>query len=301
MGTTLDAFQLARTKLGLDELVDESLPTIYQPVADWVAASHALAGGCVVIGVNGAQGSGKSTFCALLKPVLEELHQLKVAVLSIDDVYHTRETRLRLSKDIHPLCQIRGVPGTHDVQLAMQTIDALSASHEHSHVAIPRFNKASDDRKPADHWDVAEGAIDVILFEGWCVGCPPMADWTEPYNTREAREDPDGTWAQWSISRLEAEYRRLFARLDGLIMIKVPSMETVRMSRWLQEKALRETLGVTQDVDEQHVGLMTQAQVFDYVALFERATEHMLASLPKTADVLIERDDTFRYCLDRIP
>ncbi|MEE2758004.1 MAG: hypothetical protein VYA30_15205 [Myxococcota bacterium] len=301
MGTTLDAFKQARTNLGLGERVDESFSTIYRPVADWVAASHALADGCVTIGINGAQGSGKSTFCALLKPVLEKLHQLKVVILSIDDVYHTRATRSRLSQDIHPLCQIRGVPGTHDVALALQTLNSLKASSDWSSIPIPRFDKASDDRRPEHEWDVADGSVDVVLFEGWCVGCPPMKNWTAPYNEREAREDPNGVWAKWSIKSLETDYNPLFEKLDGLVMIKVPSMETVRNSRWLQEKTLRAKLGVTQDVDERHVGLMTKAQVFDYVALFERATEHMLRSLPKTADVLIDRDAQFRYRLRRLP
>ena len=36
--------------------------------------------------------------------------------------------------------------------------------------AIPRFDKGSDDRKPDADWDEIAGPVDVVLFEGWCVG-----------------------------------------------------------------------------------------------------------------------------------
>ena len=283
MGTTLDAFQLARTKLGLDELVDESLPTIYQPVADWVAASHALAERCVVIGVNGAQGSGKSTFCALLKPVLEELHQLKVAVLSIDDVYHTRETRLRLSEDIHPLCQIRGVPGTHDVQLAIQTIDALSASHEHSHVAIPRFDKASDDRKPADHWDVAEGAIDVILFEGWCVGAKSENNNTlkKTINLMEKLVDKKQIWRKYVNQQLKTKYKNLYSQLNCLIYLKAKNFRLLQKWRLKQERKLW-----LKSKKNSKLKIMKRGDVINFMQTYQRITQNMFKNMPKYASII---------------
>ena len=48
--------------LGLPQEVLNSRTTIYEPVAAWLAALQRRETRTLVIGVNGAQGSGKSTF-----------------------------------------------------------------------------------------------------------------------------------------------------------------------------------------------------------------------------------------------
>ena len=98
---------------------------------------------------------------------------------------------------------------------------------------------------------------------------------------------------------LETEYGSLFSQLDALLFIAVPSMETVRESRWLQEKKLRDSMARNGDA-EALVGLMTREEVLDYVELFERYTEHMLRTLPELADVHICRDPDFRYTVERV-
>ena len=155
--------------LGLPQEVLSSRATIYEPVAAWLAALQRREARPLVIGVNGAQGSGKSTFCALLAPLLSEVYGLRTVVLSIDDVYQTRKARHELAKRIHPLCAVRGVPGTHDVPMTHDLLDRLTEGVHQASVAIPRFDKAADDRSPPDAWDVVDGPVDVILFEGWCV------------------------------------------------------------------------------------------------------------------------------------
>ena len=35
---------------------------------------------------------------------------------------------------------------------------------------IPRFDKGVDDRIQSNDWDVVQGKVDIILFEGWRVG-----------------------------------------------------------------------------------------------------------------------------------
>ena len=288
-------------RLGLPLDAVSMLDTIHLPIAQWIAATvphHSLP---LMVGVNGAQGSGKSTFCALLAPLLERVHGLTVATVSIDDVYMTRASRMELAETIHPLCAFRGVPGTHDLNLAHAVFDELAATHSGSTASIPRFDKAIDDRLPEAQWEPCSGPIDVVLFEGWCVGCPKLPPWEEPYNARERRDDPDGVWARWSASWLNDAYQKLFSRLDSMIMIEVPSMDTVRSSRWLQEKRLWQQHHTTDTPkNAQPAGLMTEEEVIDYVALFERHTEHMLSELPPVADVLLKRDSDFRYTLARV-
>ena len=77
-------------------------------------------------------------------------------------------------------------------------------------------------------------------------------------------------------------------------------MDTVRNSRWLQEKKLwdaHEKSGNKKAL----VGLMTRSEVNDYVALFERYTAHMFTRMEAHADILIERDENFRYSLNQSP
>lgn len=288
-------------ELGLPPRVAETIDTLYRPVADWVSHARKSVDGPLFIGVNGAQGSGKTTFCALLEPVLEEYCGLKAACVSIDDVYHLHATRKAMGNTIHPLCQIRGVPGTHDIPLAHALFDQFMVASEGDTIPIPRFDKARDERRPQAEWDSVTGPVDVVFFEGWCVGCPPIPPWREPINDREAREDPQGTWATWSARCLEDELRPLLNRLDAQIFIRVPSMETVRESRWLQEKKLWARHEEKNSQGAALKGLMTQDEVRDYVALFERYTEHMLEHMPLTADVFISRDQDFNYTLERIP
>lgn len=301
MNSSLRCFQDTAAKLGLPPAVLSSRTTIYEPVATWIVGLQQREAPPLVIGVNGAQGSGKCTFCALLAPLLSEVHGLRTVTLSIDDVYHTRETRRRLAQRIHPLCAVRGVPGTHDVDLTHDLLDRLTRDGHPSSVSIPRFDKASDDRSAPETWDVVDGSVDVILFEGWCVGCTGLPEWAAPINRREHSDDPDGVWMRWSRERLYSEYLSLFDRLDGLVMLAVPSMETVVEGRWLQEQRLwREHEAEISDV-ARPPGLMTRSEVEDYVALFERYTRHMLETLPDLADVLLSRGEGFTYELARIP
>ena len=92
-------------------------------MASWVA-EH-VGPRTLVLALNGAQGTGKSTLARLLKRLLEQVHGLRVAILSLDDLYLTAQERRRRAETIHPLLATRGVPGTHDVRLGIRTIRAL--------------------------------------------------------------------------------------------------------------------------------------------------------------------------------
>jgi nitrogen fixation/metabolism regulation signal transduction histidine kinase len=71
-------------------IVDEHLPSDYRRTVDayWRALSEAIderaLDGPVVVGINGAQGSGKTTLCQFLEVLLVE-HNQRSATLSIHD------------------------------------------------------------------------------------------------------------------------------------------------------------------------------------------------------------------------
>ncbi|MGC4252714.1 MAG: kinase [Sphingobium sp.] len=244
----------------------------------------------LLVGVNGAQGSGKSTLCLFLAALLEE-KGLSSALLSIDDLYLKRTERERLARSIHPLFATRGVPGTHDVALGMKVLDALLAGQP---ADLPRFDKAVDDR--LDRSERVEGPVDIILFEGWCVGAAPMPDegLEIPMNGLEEREDPQGLWRREINRRLKEDYARLFERIDLLVMLQVPAFENVRANRRKQEAKLAARR-------PEGAAVMDRAALDRFIDHYERLTRHMLAEMPGRADVLIAIDDRQRPIAMQIP
>jgi D-glycerate 3-kinase len=265
----------------------EGLPGDYRALVDshWRPLSEDIAersaenpaGTPLIVGINGAQGAGKSTLCKFLEVLLVEHNQRGITV-SLDDLYLTRAERLQAAEDHHPLFLTRGVPGTHDVALGQDIFDALQAGRP---VTLPRFDKAADDRAPVG--ELVEPPIDVILFEGWFVGAVPQgaAALREPVNRLEAEEDPDGVWRREVNRRLATDYAELFARIDLLVMLKVPDFAAVRRNRALQEDKLRAR-------NPGAPGLMDAAALKRFLDQDERLTLHMFAEMPARADVLIE-------------
>ena len=134
-------------------------------VAEALAAARALPLPTPVFAIAGLQGSGKSTLAAQVAARARS-EGLRVAVLSLDDLYLTRAQRQRLALDVHPLLATRGPPGTHDVALGCQVLDALREGED---VVLPRFDKLGDDRTREDAWGHIMGRVDLVLFEGWCL------------------------------------------------------------------------------------------------------------------------------------
>ena len=182
----------------------------YMPLAGRIAKHHEAAGRTLLIGVNGSQGSGKSTLAALLTQLLAKEFGLKAIDLSIDDFYLTRQSRVSLARQIHPLLETRGVPGTHDVSLMCETLQQLT--RENSDVSIPRFDKACDDRYPARQWDKVSAPFDIVIVEGWCLGTPAQAEAAlhKPVNDLEALEDTDGHWRRYVNQQISGHYQDIY-------------------------------------------------------------------------------------------
>ena len=253
------------------------------PEADKLAAK-ATTTRPLLVGINGCQGSGKSTLAALLTEYLTAHHQQVVANLSIDDFYLTKVQRLTLAADRHPLFVTRGVPGTHDVTLLQQTLDKLRKPS--GTVAIPRFDKAVDDRHPESQWDKLDTPVDVILLEGWCVGVTPQgdADLINPVNVLEAGEDSDGLWRQWVNQCIETNYQPLFRQIDHLLLLAAPSFDCVYQWRQKQEAKLRDQRQHQQSTATS--GIMDDQALSRFIQHYQRLTEHMLRVLPQRANTV---------------
>lgn len=243
-----------------------------------------------IVGINGSQGSGKSTLADYLALLLRENYQLNVVVLSIDDFYLTLRQRKLLSKTIHPLMATRGVPGTHDISLALEVIKSLTEGT--SITRVPRFDKSVDDRYPEDEWDTVIPPTDVIILEGWCVGAVPQTadELLNDVNDLEKEEDPDGTWRNYVNRQLGEIYQELFNMVDSWIMLKAPSFDCVFRWRLEQEHKLRSSISIaSSDTDSNKV--MDDNGVKRFIQYYQRITEHLLDTLPEKADILLELDE----------
>lgn len=237
------------------------------------------------VGLQGTQGSGKSTVCLFIKALLEKCFDLNVVILSLDDFYKTRKERALLAKEVHPLFATRGVPGTHDLSLANQVIDELSELQAGESCFVPSFNKAIDDRKEKSQWQSISGPINVILFEGWCVGVTPQANTSlvKAVNELERIEDANGKWRGFVNQQLETDYAQFYARIENLIALQAPSFKCVYQWRLLQEKKLLEANKHTSDQIHQPLRIQTPEEIERFIAHYERLTRFALNILPELA------------------
>ena len=254
----------------------------FLPIAEKIVAEYKILRKPIIVGINGAQGSGKSTLSDLLGTLFVEQYGLNSVTLSIDDFYFTCQERQALADSVHPLLATRGVPGTHDVSLAMDTINNLLAGRT---TYIPRFDKASDDRYQKESWSLNTGTVDIIILEGWCLGAEPQSskDLEEPINGLETRQDSDGTWRQYVNQQLQDNYPQLFSLIDLWIMLKAPSFDVVYNWRLEQEHKLRASQLASKKI-------MSEDGVSKFIMFYQRITEHVLQTLPGKMDFIFELD-----------
>ncbi|MEO9132341.1 MAG: kinase [Sphingomonas sp.] len=272
-------------------VVDHNLPENYldivehywRPLARRIAEARTTLARPIIVGVNGAQGSGKSTLCDFLsRSLLPELG-LRAATLSLDDLYLSRAARERLAHDLHPLFATRGVPGTHDVELGRALLDRVT-SGQTCDIRLPRFDKRNDDCAPIEAWPNQTLPVDVFLFEGWCVGARPQdeASLAESINALERDEDSDCIWRRHVNAALAGPYQALFHQIDLLVMLQPPSFEAVAANRALQERKLAASGAGKRTMDA--------AELHRFMLHYERLTRHMFAEMPARADVLFRLD-----------
>ena len=249
-----------------------------EPLRALVHQRRAARGGAfTVIGISGAQGCGKTTLVRALEQRLRG-EGLRIASLSLDDLYLTRAARQDLAGRVHPLFATRGVPGTHDLALGLATLDALARGEA---APLPRFDKTNDDRAPPSAWPHAPARTQVLLLEGWCLGAAPQAAaaLVRPVNALEADEDPAGHWRAHANAALAGPYQALWARLDALVLLAAPDFSVVARWREQQEAGLRAAGG--------GAAVMSPAGVARFIQHYERLTRHILAEMPARAALVL--------------
>ncbi len=263
----------------------------FAPLADEIAEQQKRLSRPLIIGINGCQGSGKTTLGEYLKFQLSEDFGLSVICISIDDFYLTRAQRQKLAETVHPLLATRGVPGSHDIPLAMKTLQQLVATDSRQEVAIPRFDKATDDRADISTWGKVASPVDVVIFEGWCMGITPQEEHQlgTAVNELELSEDPDAVWRHYVNRVLAGDYQSLFDHVDYWVMLKAPSFGCVYRWRLEQEKKLAKSRALNDGSK-----IMDEQQIARFIQHYQRLTEHALEVMPSKVNCLLEMSEDRR-------
>ncbi|MFL2889486.1 MAG: uridine kinase [Pelagibacteraceae bacterium] len=263
------------------------LSKFYFPICNSISKISCLDKDVTVIGLSGGQGSGKTTIAHILKIILKKAYNKNVINFSIDDFYKTLSQREKMSKNIHPLFLIRGVPGTHDINLLNKSFKSLFKK-KFKPFYIPKFDKSIDDRFSKKNWTKIKRKPEIVIFEGWCVGARQQKknQLKKPLNKLEKTKDKNISWRKKVNNELKTKYKKLFNEIDHLIFLKVPSFKYVRKWRILQEKKLF--------LKSKGKKIMSEKQINEFVMFYERITRQMIKDLKKTANVVINLDKKHR-------
>ncbi|MDG1924448.1 MAG: hypothetical protein P8I59_04265, partial [Pseudomonadales bacterium] len=199
---------------------------------------------------------------------------LTVASLSLDDFYKTRSARTQMMTE-HPMFQVRGVPGTHDIDLMLQAKTALCAGRA---AQVPVFDKGLDDR--AGTMTIPAGC-ETVLLEGWCFGArpEPVQGLVTPVNALEAVQDPQGLWRRGVNEYLAGQaYQQLFT-VDYWVYLKAPNFDSIL--DWRAEQEARFNQGPS---------AMTRSEIEAFIGYYQRITQWMLLDAPGRADLVITLD-----------
>ncbi len=268
---------------GLNDIFRHNVTEYFNAYAHRLAQLAEASSRPVIVGLNGAQGSGKSTLSQYLSQMMPMHLGVDCHVLSIDDFYLSKAKRKKLAASVHPLLTIRGVPGTHDVP---RLLDALAGFIEPAvqSVTVPIFDKLKDDRTRRVHKIQKSAKPTIVLFEGWCVGIPAQRQLalSVPASSFEFSNDNNGVWRSYVNERLGADYADVFKLLDRLSMLKPPCFEAVY--DWRVDQEIRLVARRRQEFRSESIRGMSVKEVGEFVENFRRLTCHALEVLPGIAN-----------------
>ncbi|KAK6361237.1 hypothetical protein TWF730_004978 [Orbilia blumenaviensis] len=174
---------MATVELDVDRVLQLILPHIRRhvsaPPSIFEAGSYQRP---FKLAVTGLQGSGKSTWSAAIVNAINKTG-LTAKTLSLDDLYlpHDGLVAVRESNPGNKLVRTRGQPGTHDLELAKWFFEQFDQPTKGERL-FPVFDKSKfggeGDRLPESEWhrSVPGEVVDVLVFEGWCVGFQALSE-----------------------------------------------------------------------------------------------------------------------------
>tara|TARA_B100000886_G_C20407074_1_gene485309 strand:+ start:401 stop:1306 length:906 start_codon:yes stop_codon:yes gene_type:complete len=257
----------------------EQLKKFYIPICHRIFKKFSKKKQTIIIGLSGGQGSGKTTIAKILSIILNTKYGLKVTTFSIDDFYKTIKSRQKMSNKYSKLFLTRGVPGTHDTRLLLKCINGLK-NKKFTRIMIPKFDKSIDNRLPQKKWTIIKKKPNIIIFEGWCVGCESetQKNLKNPLNNLEKKEDKDLSWRVKVNDEIKKNYFKIFKKIDEQIFLKVPSFSYVIKWRLLQEKKLA--------INSSGNKIMNKNEIKRFVMFYERITKNMIKNFNNFSTVI---------------
>ncbi|MCM1984594.1 glycerate kinase [Lyngbya confervoides] len=219
-----------RQRHGLLEDPSYLLWTLWMPLAAAVAQRRRQRGRPIVQGLLGGQGTGKTTLCDMLSLILAQ-QGLRAASLSLDDLYQPYAVRQQLQRR-DPRLRWRGPPGTHDLDLGLATLDQVRAGA--GPLSLPRFDKSAHQGQGDRTASERVSGVDVLLFEGWFVGLRPLPDSAFDHPPPPIVTPAHRQFAR-DMNRALADYLPLWARLDGLWVLRPQDYRWSQQWRWEAE------------------------------------------------------------------
>jgi D-glycerate 3-kinase len=211
------------------------------------------------VALTAPQGCGKTTLVAALEFLFEK-NGVAAASASVDDFYLTgaEQDKLSLANPGNALLRYRGNAGTHDVQLAVNTLRSLRSINDDDFatltVSVPRYDKTlrggRGDRAAREFWPEITAPLDIVLLEGWMLGFAPAAD----ADAFAAHPDLPAV----NAALRDDAYGDLHALLDDWIVVRV------RDTRWVRSWRLE----AEQQARSEGRPTLTDAEVGDFVNRF---------------------------------
>jgi D-glycerate 3-kinase len=251
----------------------------YQPFADELFKRFSETKTPYFVGINGCQGSGKSTLTDFIATYLTTQYQINVVVMSLDDFYFSSKKRNALAQDIHPLLSTRGVPGTHDVIELNHVLTQLK--QKNTGFSIPKFNKATDEPFCEVEWEIIEQPADIIIVEGWCWGVQPQTEdqLAAPINELECQYDKTGVWRNYVNRQLKIAYEPLYKKMDFWLALQAPSFDCVYKWRLEQEQKLKD-----RNIDLENSKIMTPTEILNFTQYFQRLSIQACKNFAQSSD-----------------
>ena len=247
----------------------------------------------LIFGLNGPQGSGKTTATAAAVALLRNQYNLHGITVSIDDFYLTRAAQVQLAAQhaANPYLQQRGYPGTHDISLGCEILAKLKAINDvREPVALPRYDKSAHggegDRLPKEDWLIVTPPIDFVILEGWCLGFTPVPE-------NHIHDESLG-----EINQLLRAYAEWYDYFDAFIQLKASDIRYTIDWRIEAEQKMR-AQGKAGMSDER-IRAYIEKSMPAYELYLPGLNDFMLKCSPRLV-IEIQRDRTPLYPLSKSP
>jgi len=226
-----------------------------------------------LLGLSALPGCGKTTLGQWIEAAAKAL-DLSIQVVSLDDFYFEAE-RLDAAMRGNPWGVPRALPGSHDLLLLQ---DCLQRWRQREDVLLPCFDKAKrQGRGDRSGWRHCNA--DLLILEGWFVGCRSNADATADEPHLEMALTPQELKWRQRLQPVLADYEPTWACFDQLWQLRATDFNAPLLWKRQQEATLQAERGAS----------LADAELEHFIRM-------ILCSLPSSsfqtmqADVVVEVD-----------